>query len=189
MVTPGKQLLFLMLALTLISIALPSLHAAFLTENEFRRVQISLKLFPRIIAVNRSLKADQQLSLFLVYQSDKNTANELAQSLKNNTPTINQLPVTTATIHVDQLNKLAQQQIAGLFLTERLDKKQFNTLVSTAKSYNTILFSPFSGDVEKGATVGISISGRVKPYFNIQMLKASNIEINDMLLRVSKKYE
>jgi hypothetical protein len=51
------------------------------------------------------------------------------------------------------------------------------------------MFSPFVGDVERGATAGIAITSRVKPFFNVKTLKRADIDINPILMKLSKRYE
>ena len=56
-------------------------------------------------------------------------------------------------------------------------------------SEQIMVFSPYAGDVERGATVGIAIGNRVRPYFNIDTLNTSRVNILKKLLKVSKRYE
>jgi hypothetical protein len=62
-------------------------------------------------------------------------------------------------------------------------------IVKIAEENSCIVFSPFTGDVERGVVVGISVTNRVKPYFNIRALERSKIVINALLMKMSKRYE
>jgi hypothetical protein len=45
-----------------------------------------------------------------------------------------------------------------------------------------ILYSPFEGDVERGATAGVSIQSKVQPFVNAGTLKSSGIALRRFYL-------
>ena len=89
----------------------------------------------------------------------------------------------------EMLGGNAEHHITAIFLTERLNENLFKDVLAFSEKNNRIVFSPFTGDVERGATVGISVTNRVKPYFNLSTLKKSDIVINALLIKMSKRYE
>jgi hypothetical protein len=66
---------------------------------------------------------------------------------------------------------------------------QLGEMLAEAKRNHLIVFSPFAGDVERGAMAGLSVGSQIKPYFNVRSLREAKIDINPMLLRMSKQYE
>lgn len=170
-----------------------SLNTLYASEATDRRVKISIPLFPRIVAVDNEfhnkLTEDNKARLVFIYDRNKAMANEIAREVaKSNRNIVN--------IEVDSLSISLKEQLSGsaktptaIFVSEPLGNKDFDKLVLYGINKGIIIFSPYSGDVERGATVGLSITSRVFPYFNNKTLDASGVEINPILLNMSKRYE
>lgn len=52
--------------------------------------------------------------------------------------------------------------------------------------HRIIIFSPFQGDVERGASGGILISDRILPYLNLETMHLSDIRIKPFFLRIAE---
>ena len=158
-----------------------------------RRIQISLPIFPRIVAVDDAFKhkllsKDKVLFVF-IYVSNKDKAEQLAETLKQKLTNVAGLEFTAQAVSVqDQLAATAVVPTA-LYVTEHFPQKTFVAVLEYSTKHQRILFSPFAGDVERGATAGIAITSRVKPFFNITTLKRADIHINPVLMNLSKRYE
>ena len=162
-------------------------------ESTDRRVQISLPLFPRIVAVDSKfqdkLTVDNKARLVFVYDRNKTKAKELAKTVgKANKNIVN---VRVDTVPVPLVEQLKENTLTptAIFVAEPLGEADFKELVLYSINKGIIVFSPYSGDVERGATVGLAITSRVFPYFNKHTLESSGIEINPILLDMSKRYE
>ena len=158
-----------------------------------RRIQISIPIFPRIVAVDegfrKKLSAKDKVLLVFLYQSEKDKANRLAESLRAKLSNVAGLEFNAQAVSVhDQLASSAAVPTA-LFVAERLSLQTFELVLEYSIKQQRILFSPFAGDVERGASAGISITSRVNPYFNIKTLQRAAIEINPVLMKLSKRYE
>ena len=158
-----------------------------------RRVQISLPVFPRIVAVDNDFK--QKLSpgnkvlLVFLYEFDKGKAQALAELLASKLNNVAGMEIATATVSVsDQLRDKSPVPTA-IFVVEPFSELIFASLVDYSIKQHRILFSPYAGDVERGAMAGIAIGSRVKPFFNIKSLQRAGISINAVLLNLSKRYE
>lgn len=162
-------------------------------ETEARRIQISLAIFPRIVAVdhdlNKKLTSSGKVRLVFIYEVDPVAAAEIAASIRNNVTNIGGKAVEITVKSTDEIMYLDQKRVAGTFLVERLTGDAFTKVMRIAEKKGIVVFSPFVGDVERGATVGIAISSRIKPYFNMRTLTKSHIDINEKLLNISKRYE
>jgi hypothetical protein len=161
-------------------------------EADSRRVGISLSIFPRIVAVDNQfrdkLSVDRKAYLFFVYDKDEEYAHELADLMQKNNDNIGGMYVTIKVVSVaDGLQK--DDLPTAMFIVERLSDAQLNKVMKFANDSQRLLFSPFTGDVERGVTVGISVTNRVKPYFNLASLRQSKISINALLMKMSKRYE
>lgn len=169
------------------------LNLCYADETERRRVDISLSVFPRIIAVDRHLSEkvtnDEKVLLLFIYNRDEKIAKELAQKMENNNSNIGGMGLSVGVMQADELFKYKQNTPTAFFLTERLGEGQLTRVMKYAEENNRLVFSPFSGDVERGVTVGISVTNRVKSFFNLPVLMRSGIEINPLLIKMSKRYE
>ena len=163
-------------------------------EEEKRRVEISLSIFPRIVAVDNhfrsKLDGNDKVQLFFLYESNEDRAKELVDRLKLDNRSIGGKSVTAVTLSVSSVVQDLNKQIpTAIFLSERLSDNELIKVMKYAEEKNRLVFSPFSGDVERGVTVGISVTSRVKPYFNLPVLHRSNVAINALLMKMSKRYE
>jgi len=176
-----------------ILIILGTLSFSFANEATDRRVQISLPLFPRIVAVDKKfqekLTADNKARLVFVYDRDKSKADELAKAVGSTSKNIVNVRVDTVPVSLVEQLKANSPTPTAIFVAEPLGEADFKELVLYSINKGIIVFSPYSGDVERGATVGLSITSRVFPYFNNNTLDASGVEINPLLLDMSKRYE
>ena len=158
-----------------------------------RRIQISLPVFPRIVAVDNEFKhkllPGNKVLLVFLFENDKDKAVHLAKSLENKLTNVAGMEFATAIESItDQLAATAPVPTA-MFATELFSEPAFQLLVEYAIKQQRILFSPYAGDVERGAMAGIAIGSRVKPFFNMRSLQRADIGINAVLLNLSKRYE
>jgi hypothetical protein len=194
-VIPGmfriKTLIILLFVFVLGAVANGS---GFADEEEKRRVDISLSIFPRVVAVDNhfrdKLVTDNKVQLLFLYSNNEKRAEELAERLKKSSKNIGGMSLMTATLSIsDVLDDKLNEKPTAIFVVERLSNNDLTKVMAFAEAEKRLVFSPFSGDVERGATVGISVTNRVKPYFNLKTLKRSEIVINALLMKMSKRYE
>ena len=162
-------------------------------EVEERRARISLEIFPRIVAVDLDLRSKLSkqgtLRLFVLFENDAEAARHIAEQMKNSFTNIGGLAVEFVVRSGHQAVAEGMEQPAGVFLSELLSDDAFPGVMKAAIAQRVLVFSPFAGDVERGATVGIAISSRIKPYFNVATLAQSHLKINEKLLSISQRYE
>jgi len=162
-------------------------------EAEERRVRISLEIFPRIVAVDLDLRSKvsttDTVRLFVVFDRDAEAARHVAEQMKNSFSNIGGLAVEFVVQNAQQAVMSGMEHSAAIFLSDLLTDEVFAAVMKAAIERHVLVFSPFAGDVERGATVGIAISSRIKPYFNVSTLAQSHININEKLLSISQRYE
>lgn len=195
-VLPGKILRaqYLVAAIFFVVMGVAADNLGYADEEENRRVDISLSIFPRIVAVDNDFRSKlgpgNKVKLAFLYNEEKERAQSLVELLISKSKNIGGMRVTANIVSIkDMLSISTETKPTAIFLSERLNKEDLDKIIAVAGKNNCIVFSPFTGDVERGATVGISVTNRVKPYFNIQALKNSNIDINALLMKMSKRYE
>lgn len=161
-------------------------------ETEKRRVDISVSIFPRIVAVDNhfrdKLDKNKNALLLFIYDGDEKFARELAGRIGAEDNNIGGMSIAT---HVmSAADALPDDDLpVAIFLVEKLSDAQLLKVVSYAESAQRLVFSPYVGDVERGVAVGISVTNRVKPYFNLASLRRSKVVINALLMKMSKRYE
>jgi len=162
-------------------------------EDQQRRLLLGLNFFPNVVAVDEDIltkrTASGKLRLVLVYRDDRERAERLAQRLDNKVRTVKKTPVEIA-ITDDPVKEFSpSNRPAGLFLTEWLSDLVFQKIIRFGMNQQLIVFSPFVGDVERGATAGLYIGTKIRPSLNLSTLRASDIRIHKVFRRLSKHYE
>ena len=159
-------------------------------QSEERRLTIGIKIFPHIVAVDQGLDhkldSSRMIRLYLLTETDTATATPILEQMKKNIKEINGHAVYIDIIDVDNL--ASADQATALFVTQPMSTHALNAIMAHAAERKILAFSPFTGDVEKGVTAGLFISSRIKPYFNVDSLKRTGIEIHEKLYRISKHY-
>lgn len=158
-------------------------------EDDLRRQQVGLNFFPNIIAVDEDilskLSDSGNLTLLFVYSSDPDNARKLAAQLGDKVKSIKKSPVKIVVTDTPE----PSEKPGGIFLAEWLPDSKFRQVIDFGITQGIIVFSPFVGDVERGATAGLNISTKIRPALNLTTLEKSKIRINPMFRRLSKHYE
>ena len=140
-------------------------------EVEERRVRISLEIFPRIVAVDQDLRSKLSttgaLRLFVLFEHDGDGARHSSGQMKNSFTNIGGHAVEFVVQNAQQAVTAGMEQPAAVFLSDLLPDDLFAAVMKAAIESHVLVFSPFAGDVERGATAGIAISSRIQPYFNV----------------------
>jgi hypothetical protein len=156
-----------------------------------RRAAIGIDLFRTTLAADRDIadKGDAGgLPLLLVYTDDPVTAELLGEKLLRGGP-IREQPIRVEVIAaVASLSLFEQRPPAGIFLTQPTPVGRLQELVAFAKAHGIILFSPFQGEVELGATAGQYVGAQVQPYINLRTLEESGIELKVLFFKIAKIY-
>ncbi len=170
-----------------VALVVPGSAAA--DEQTVVRSGIALKVFPRVVAVDMDVAgkvgSDGALHLVLVYDVDPAAARRLRDRLARDVDRILDWPVLVELRRPNDLTSEAGTP-AALLVVEPLSEPAFQAVRAFGTTNHRMVFSPFIGDVERGATVGLDVGVRVAPYFNQSVLAESTIEINPQILRVSK---
>jgi hypothetical protein len=185
---------YFVVALLFVVMGVAANNLGYADEEENRRVDISLSIFPRIVAVDNNfrskLNSENKVELAFIYSEDKERAQSLVEMLITKNKNIGGMGVSARAVNLRKLLNFSKEiKLTAIFITERLKDGDLKKIVKIAEENSCIVFSPFTGDVERGVVVGISVTNRVKPYFNIRALERSKIVINALLMKMSKRYE
>lgn len=154
------------------------------------RLQIGIGLLPAVMAANKRLsraESGQSLPVYLVYRENLHLARQLGDALAL-VGEVRGHPLEINSISFGSLHNSKLDPLSTIFLVEPLGG-HLDELVKFASEHQLLLFSPFKGDVERGASAGFQVTHKVLPAVNMTTLKASKIQLKAFFLRVAVKYE
>lgn len=155
------------------------------------RVLVGLNLFPNILSVTKggqlADEGGEGYTLLVVYENEAWQAAQLVKKLENSIRKINQRVVRIQALPVDEVASVDRK--VGIFLTEPLSQQQLQHLVDYSIAERVLLFSPFQGDVERGAMVGLDVRSKIRPYLNLKSLERAGLSCNAVLVRMSRTIE
>lgn len=156
-------------------------------EAEERLIHVGLKIFPAVIAANTALEKippEEILKIVILYRDNKAFAEQLAETLRT---------VSNIKGHMLEIKTLTVSQLSlhpppnALFLSQHMDEK-LREIITYSITHNTISFSPFRGDVERGILAGIAVSDRILPYINLHTLSRQGLELKPFFMKVAETY-
>ncbi len=160
-------------------------------EQEARRVAVGINVFPAFLAADRDIVNKRspggQLLLLLVHADQPGSAAKLAAGLSDK-GSIRGIPLKVEIVTLERLREYEDTKVAGIFITQRMGD-DVETLIEFSRDNQTLTFSPFEGDVERGVLGGIVVSDRVLPYINLSAMDAFGIRIKPFFLRIAEHYE
>jgi hypothetical protein len=164
-------------------------------DAEDRRVRAGARLFRSLLTAQVALEsktaADGALHLVLYGDEDAHLSAEIsgliAATSEAGKAGIKDIPVKID--NVTSLSALARtQQPAGVFLVSAQSEKDLAELVRWSTAAKVVLYSPFDGDVERGAAAGICIEAKVQPFLNLPALQAAGVEIKPFYVKVARVF-
>ena len=165
--------------------------AGFAGEREVRRAWVGLELFPTMLAADMDIASKQDPSgaipVLLLYRDDASLALDMADRL-GKISRVRGLPLRVETAGFEDLDGLATDPPAGVFLTQT-PGSDLGRIVAFCRDLGIVLFSPFEGDIENGATAGIRVTDRILPYLNRKTVRASGLRFKPFFLQVAVIYE
>lgn len=185
-----KLVLGLVFLAAFVYAATPSVSGDF----TLRRITAGARIFRALLAADVDIihksGSHGELRLCLLYSSDTGNAEIAAATLLNrDDPRIREMKIQIEMLPFAECIADPKGQFAGVFLTQRLNAEQLQTLTAFANTRHLVVFSPFQGDVERGIQSGIAVEARVRPYLNINALRAARVRLKSFFIKVAKTYE
>ena len=157
-----------------------------------RRASVGIKLFRSMLVSNTTylnkVTDSGELHVKLIFIVSDRKARALAASLGPDFQVLKGKPVVLEVVSLNEYLK-NKETILGAFIVQKMNGANLKAVIDKSILDQTLLFSPFEGDVEKGVFGGISVESKVRPFINIDTLKKSKITLKAFYLRVSKKHE
>ena len=187
----GGALLLVAVIVTAMSVSASTARA---DDADDRRVRAGARLFRSLLTAQVALEskaaADGALHVVL-YGADAHLADEISTLIaatgEGGKTGIRDLPLKID--NIANLSALTQaQQPAGVFLVSAQSEHDLAELVRWSTAAKVVLYSPFDGDVERGAAAGICIEAKVQPFLNLPALQAAGVEIKPFYVKVARVY-
>ena len=177
-------------ALVLCCLVGPQVLAQGLWREDEQRLNVGIKLFPASLGADLALaqRLDDQgkLRILVVHDGDEVHAGQVVKGLAE-VSQVGQYPIRVLAVALDDLGRFADQPVAALFVASPgIPQVVFREWAYRQK---TLVFSPFAGDVERGAAAGVFVSDRILPYVNPRWAQKAGIEFKPFFLRIARLYE
>ncbi|MCG7897903.1 MAG: YfiR family protein [Candidatus Thiodiazotropha lotti] len=177
---------FLLLILLLSRIC----FADILWSEDKQRLNVAINLLPACLGADLAL-ADKlsvtgKLRILVLHDNQQHVAMAVSAGLLA-LKTISDFPLEVEIVSTSDRKKPDLSPIAALFVaTPGIKSEIFNNWVENKR---TTVFSPFSGDVERGAVAGIYVTDRILPYINLTQAKKAGVVYKPFFLRIAKQYD
>lgn len=164
-----------------------SLAQSLWPEDE-QRLNVGIKLFPACLgadlALADKLDADGELRVLVVHDQNPAHADSTVRQLRQ-LGKIAGYPLRVASTALSVLERQANEHIAALFIVSPgLPEQLFSDWV---QNHQTLVFSPFAGDVERGAVAGVFVSDRILPLINNAAAARAGIRFKPFFLRIAEQ--
>jgi len=160
-------------------------------SDENRLITVGLNLFPNIVSIDEGIAEkranDGNVYLLITYEHQLLQTEKLAKKLRSQVTSIKKFPVIVKVVKASELHSFSKRT-AGIFLSERLSDKLLPHVIHHASEHGALVFSPFSGDVERGVTMGMQITSKIWPYCNTKTLELSDIHFHPSFLKIMRCY-
>ncbi|MCG7989336.1 MAG: hypothetical protein JAZ20_03140 [Candidatus Thiodiazotropha weberae] len=164
--------------------------ADILWSEDKQRLNVAINLLPACLgadlALANKLSPSGKLRILILHDNQKKVALAVSAGLLA-LKTIAGFPLDVEIISTSDIQKPVLTPITALFVaTPGIKSEIFNNWVEYKQ---TTVFSPFSGDVERGAVAGIYVTDRILPYINLTQAKKSGVVYKPFFLRIAKQYD
>jgi hypothetical protein len=180
--------------LGLLALVLPALLASLWAaatvradSYDERRIRAGARMFRALLAADLALETkarDGRLEVLVLGGEPALVAEVSGLIAPAGGSAIRGLPLVVE--RLDAPASLEGRQPVGVFLAGPPGAGELEQLVRWGITHKVILYSPFEGHVERGATAGLSIEAKVLPYLNAQTLQASGVTLKPLFLKVAK---
>ena len=151
-------------------------------------LNIFSKIVPRFIIMStQKEKIRDSIEICILNDNiDKLTAVSLQNKIKLNYPNgIKNHPIHILNPSPQKINICKNSQLMFLFNS---DEEHINKALLFAYKHNILSMAYDKKLLQNGVAISLFIGKKVVPYINMEAIQKSNIELNSILLRVSKIY-
>lgn len=168
----------------------PLSWASSLWQEEQQRLRVGLNLFPAVLGALEKLSeqcnADGELEISVVYRTTDKAAQQAADSLQA-LDNLQGLPLRVRIMPIRQLRSARAGSIGAVFVASTGLEPQLLRLLS--ERHQTLVFSPFEGDVIAGAVAGVHVADRILPSINTEQAQRAGLSFKPFFRKVAHHVE
>jgi len=161
-----------------------------LWQEDEQRLRVGLKIFPAVLGAVESLDsrsaADGTLQVLVVYQGSAADAREAVGGLEA-VGEVRGRRLRIKALSADALDQYPVTAVGGIFVTSVAVGGA--RLRAWSERLQTLVFSPFAGDLEAGAVAGLYVADRVLPYINAPQAQRAGVRFKPFFLKVARTYD
>ncbi|WP_051023944.1 YfiR/HmsC family protein [Thiorhodovibrio frisius] len=181
---------FLCLVLVGVALAQAAALAGGLWPEEEQRLRVGLKLFPAVLGAVEDLKRDHsrdgQLHIAVGYQTLDASVREVVSSIEE-VGEVQGLRLKVRPVPIADLLAEADASLAAVFVASvGMASAQLQRL---SEGRGVLVFSPFTGDVARGAVAGVYVTDRILPAVNLAQAERAGLRFKAFFLRVAHHEE
>ncbi|MBV2089307.1 MAG: hypothetical protein KUF72_00295 [Candidatus Thiodiazotropha sp. (ex Ctena orbiculata)] len=160
-----------------------------LWPEDKQRLNVAINILPACLmadlTLSDKLSSSGKLRILVLHENQQKVALTVSAGLLA-LKSIANFPLDVEIISTSDRQKPNLSPIAALFVaTPGINSEILNNWVEYKQ---TTVFSPFSGDVERGAVAGIYVTDRILPYINLAQAKKAGVVYKPFFLRIAKQY-
>ena len=176
------------LALALWLAAVQAMAQGLWAEEE-QRINVGIKLFPACLGADTDLddrlSAEGRLRVLVVHDGEPARARDVVGAL-DQVEVVAGHRLTVLPLSLEELESFNLARIAAVFVIGP-DMPDW-LFRDWGPDHRALVFSPFAGDVERGATAGVFVSDRILPYVNPESARQAGIRFKSFFLRIAQHY-
>jgi hypothetical protein len=158
-----------------------------LWPEEEQRLHVGQKLFAACLAADqdlgRKVTAEGDILVLVVHAGMPHLADQVTGDLRM----VERVAGRRLRVQVIEASQVAGYRgppVAGLFVAT--PGSGDGLLAVWGKRLGALVFSPFAGDVERGAVAGIYVSDRILPFVNLTQARNAGVRFKPFFLQVAK---
>ena len=160
-----------------------------LWQEDEQRLQVGLKIFPAVLGAIESLDSNYaaagSLQVLVVYQGSAAGADEAVRVL-DAIGKVRGLPLRAKALTLEALDQYSARPVAGVFVASTAVGGA--RLRAWSERLQTLVFSPFAGDLEAGAVAGLYVADRVLPFINAPQARRAGLRFKPFFLKVARQH-
>lgn len=164
---------------------LTALHASVYDDDV---LEIFSKVLPRFVLMdNQKTKLKDKINICVLYeQVDQRTALTLIDKIKNNYP--NGLKDYKINFTHDNYSNIATCKDSQLIFLFNSSEKNIADTLALSKKQKSLTVSYDDTLLSNGVEISLFLGRKIVPYINIKALQKNGMEMDNLLLRISKIY-
>lgn len=165
-------------------------YAGQLWPEQEQRLSIGLKLFPAVLGAMEDLSdktvSRDQLLILVAHDAAPGVADQAIKRL-NDLGKIRGFSLRVTGVPAARVNGFKQDPIGGIFVASPGISPSL--LRSWSEKFRTLVFSPFTGDVEHGAVAGVYVADSILPFINRTQAKRAGVRFRPFFMGVARTHD